>query len=80
LLDNLSSNGEPPRALLSRYLPAQHAAWREGRISADPRALVRHKIREVTSVYSRACGGDRAEEALRPPSAPAGPKRAKAGC
>jgi D-tagatose-1,6-bisphosphate aldolase subunit GatZ/KbaZ len=56
LLDNLKRHGAPPAPLLSQYLPAQHEAWREGSISADPEALVHHKIMEVTAVYSRAGG------------------------
>jgi D-tagatose-1,6-bisphosphate aldolase subunit GatZ/KbaZ len=58
LLDNLRRDGGPPGALLSQFLPVQYAARRDGRIAADPRALVRHKIMEITAVYSRACGGD----------------------
>jgi D-tagatose-1,6-bisphosphate aldolase subunit GatZ/KbaZ len=44
-----------PLALLDRFLPAQAAAVRDGAILPRARALVRHRIREVTAVYSRAC-------------------------
>ena len=83
LLDNLKRHGEPPRALLSQYLPAQHAAWREGRISADPKELVRHRIMEVTAAYSRACGagpGRGRPEAPPPGGAAARGEGAKAEC
>ena len=63
LLENLKRHGAPPAPLLSQYLPAQHTAWREGRISADPDALVRDKIMGVTAVYSRACGAQRPAKA-----------------
>jgi D-tagatose-1,6-bisphosphate aldolase subunit GatZ/KbaZ len=58
LLHNLSAHGEPPRTLLSQYLPLQHAALREGRIGGDPLDLIRHKVMEVTAAYARACGRD----------------------
>ena len=47
-----------PLPLLSQYLPRQHDAIRAGTLTAEPRALVRHKVREVLDVYARACGED----------------------
>jgi D-tagatose-1,6-bisphosphate aldolase subunit GatZ/KbaZ len=79
LLDNLTRHGEPPWALLSQYLPAQHAARRAGALSADPRALVRHKIMEVTAAYARACGEDQGRVAGAGGVA-VGRERAKAEC
>jgi D-tagatose-1,6-bisphosphate aldolase subunit GatZ/KbaZ len=45
----------PPLPLLSQHLPGQYEAVRAGEIAAHPEALVRHKIREVTRLYARAC-------------------------
>lgn len=42
--------------VLSQYMPAQYRALREGLISPDPHALVLSHIREITSLYARACG------------------------
>ncbi len=55
LLDNLSQT-PPPMPLVSQYMPAQHAALREGRLGEAPRAWVRHKVREVAGAYAWACG------------------------
>jgi D-tagatose-1,6-bisphosphate aldolase subunit GatZ/KbaZ len=55
LLQNLSDH-EPPAPLLSQYLPVPHRAVREGRISADPRDLIRLQILDVMEAYARACG------------------------
>ena len=52
----------PSLPLLSQYLPDQYAAVRAGRLAAEPRALVRHRIGEVLAIYARACG-ERAHEA-----------------
>jgi D-tagatose-1,6-bisphosphate aldolase subunit GatZ/KbaZ len=60
LLANLARR-PPPLALLSQYLPRQHDAVRAGRLAAEPRALVRAKVREVASRYARACGQAAAE-------------------
>ena len=46
-----------PLPLLSQYLPRQHEAVRAGTLAAEPRALVRAKVREVAAAYARACGG-----------------------
>ncbi|WP_404422656.1 D-tagatose-bisphosphate aldolase, class II, non-catalytic subunit [Nibricoccus sp. IMCC34717] len=55
LLANLAR--EPiPMALVSQYLPNQYRAVREGAIPCHPVHLLRHKIKEVLSDYSAACG------------------------
>ena len=45
-----------PLTLLSQYLPAQYHAVREGALDPRPVPLLRHKVREVTALYARACG------------------------
>jgi D-tagatose-1,6-bisphosphate aldolase subunit GatZ/KbaZ len=45
----------PPLTLLSQYLPAQYRALREGRISADPQALLRDAVGVVLRPYLDAC-------------------------
>jgi D-tagatose-1,6-bisphosphate aldolase subunit GatZ/KbaZ len=45
-----------PLTLLSQYMPAQYRAVRAGALRPRPVELLRHKVMEVTSVYSRACG------------------------
>jgi len=54
LLANLTRR-PPPLPLLSQYLPRQHGAIRAGRLTADPRALVRAHVGEVAATYARAC-------------------------
>jgi D-tagatose-1,6-bisphosphate aldolase subunit GatZ/KbaZ len=54
--------GNAPPALLSQYLPAAHAAVRAGAIPARMTDLVIHHIRQVLSVYSRACDPRTPEE------------------
>lgn len=54
--------GAAPLALLSQYLPAAHAAVRAGAIPARMNDLVIHHIRQVLSVYSRACNPQTPEE------------------
>jgi D-tagatose-1,6-bisphosphate aldolase subunit GatZ/KbaZ len=44
-----------PLPLVSQHLPLQYDAIRAGEIPATPEGIVRHKIREVTRVYGRAC-------------------------
>ena len=46
-----------PRTLLSQYLPEQQREIEAGRLSADPEALVRHKVFLRLAEYARACGG-----------------------
>ena len=56
LLGTLS--GRPlPLPLVSQYLPWAFEAVRGGALPADPRALVGFRIRQVTGLYARACGG-----------------------
>lgn len=55
LLQNLSKPSIPI-TLLSQYLPTQCEAVRSGAIGTTPHDLIRHKVLEVTGVYSRACG------------------------
>ncbi len=56
LLANLEAH-TVPLPLLSQHLPGPYRAVREGRIRAQPRDLVRFRIREVVELYSRACVG-----------------------
>jgi len=51
---NLES-APPPLTLVSQFLPDQYRAIRAGQLSNDPKALVRHKIRQVLEIYFRAC-------------------------
>jgi D-tagatose-1,6-bisphosphate aldolase subunit GatZ/KbaZ len=55
LLANLARTGLP-LPLLSQYLPQQHQAVREGRLTPEPGAVVRHRVGEVLAIYARACG------------------------
>ena len=55
LLGNLRRAPIPP-ALVSQYLPVQHAALRDGRIGAGPAALIGDRIAQVLGRYARACG------------------------
>jgi len=54
LLGNLSAN-RPPLTLLSQYLPVQYEAVREGSLTAEPAALIEHRIRGVLGIYASAC-------------------------
>lgn len=47
-----------PPTLVSQYLPDGYRAIREGRLDAEPRALVRHHIDTVLGDYARACFPD----------------------
>jgi D-tagatose-1,6-bisphosphate aldolase subunit GatZ/KbaZ len=55
LYANLRAQGVPETAL-SQYLGDQYRAYRDGRISLDPEAIVLDHIRDVMRVYARACG------------------------
>lgn len=55
LLSNLQRH-PPPLTLVSQHLPVQYRAVREGRLAARPLDWLRDKVREVTALYSRACG------------------------
>lgn len=54
LLDNLKRL-EIPLPLISQFMPVQYDAVRNKEIQADPESLVKHKIMQVTKVYSDAC-------------------------
>lgn len=54
LLANMSVN-PPPLTLVSQYLPQEHEAIREGRLSLNARELVLHHVDLVLRQYSRAC-------------------------
>ncbi len=55
LLDNLNRAPIPP-ALLSQYLPVQHARVRAGALAANPDTLIQDKIEDVLGDYGCACG------------------------
>jgi D-tagatose-1,6-bisphosphate aldolase subunit GatZ/KbaZ len=59
LMDNLRRHA-PPRTLLSQFMPEQHAAVTEGRLAADPQALIQHRIYGRLAEYARACVRNRA--------------------
>ncbi len=57
-VDTLVSNlrrTPPPRTLLSQFLPEQQRAIESGRLSADPEALIQHKVAGRLAEYARAC-------------------------
>ena len=54
LVGNLRGN-PPPMTLLSQFLPEQQREVQAGRLSADPLALVRHRIGLRLAEYARAC-------------------------
>jgi len=54
LVHNLERHA-PPLVLLSQYMPAQHDAIVAGELTADPRALVRHKVATRLAEYACAC-------------------------
>lgn len=55
LFRNLREN-KIPYSLLSQFMPLQFYQVCEGSISVDPQELVHSYIRNVTGIYSRACG------------------------
>jgi len=55
LFDNLM-NHRIPLSLLSQFMPAEFRQVQEGIISSRPQDLVYSHIRNVVSMYSRACG------------------------
>jgi D-tagatose-1,6-bisphosphate aldolase subunit GatZ/KbaZ len=55
LIANLEEH-PAPLPLVSQYLPLQAEAMRAATIRNDPRAIIRHKIRESLSRYSDSCG------------------------
>jgi D-tagatose-1,6-bisphosphate aldolase subunit GatZ/KbaZ len=59
LLANLTAGprGERiPPALLSQYLPDEYEAVRNGDLTDEPAALIRHRIERVLALYDAACG------------------------
>ena len=59
LVDNLRRHA-PPLTLLSQFMPEQHAAVAEGRLSSDPHALIQHRIYGRLAEYARACARNQA--------------------
>jgi D-tagatose-1,6-bisphosphate aldolase subunit GatZ/KbaZ len=55
LIDNLTARPAPV-ALLSQYMPRQANEVRAGRLTNEPRRLIRHRILEVVDQYAFACG------------------------
>jgi D-tagatose-1,6-bisphosphate aldolase subunit GatZ/KbaZ len=56
LFDNLGTLRIPP-TVVSQFLPLEYDAIRDGRLQATPEQLIRHHVRHVLRVYSRACAG-----------------------
>lgn len=54
LIQNLV-NSPAPMPLVAQYLPRQAAAIRDGVLSNEPGAIIRHRIRESLARYSSAC-------------------------
>lgn len=54
LIANLRA-APPPATLISQFLPAQYEALREGELTADPLALIEHRIAQVLRLYAAAC-------------------------
>jgi len=48
-----------PETLVAQWLPDVYAACRAGALAQEPRAWVRHRIRDVIAHYARACGMQR---------------------
>lgn len=59
LIDNLQRH-TPPLTLLSQFMPEQHIAVAEGRLSPDPHALLQHRIFARLAEYARACARNQA--------------------
>ena len=64
LLRNLSER-PIPEPLIDEFLPESSGAVREGRLPAEPVALIRHHIQRVLDVYAAACGGEPDRRELR---------------
>ena len=54
LFDNLESL-RIPHTVVSQFLPLEYEAIRDGRLQSTPEQLIRHHVRHVLRVYSRAC-------------------------
>ncbi|TGN96734.1 D-tagatose-bisphosphate aldolase, class II, non-catalytic subunit [Burkholderia sp. USMB20] len=48
-----------PETLVAQWLPDVYTACRAGGLAKEPRAWVRHRIRDVIAHYARACGMQR---------------------
>ena len=55
MIADLSARPIPP-TLVSQFLPAQHAAWREGRLALVPAEMMRHAVTLVLDRYGAAAG------------------------
>ena len=55
LIENLLHH-PAPLPLVAQYLPFQAEAIRRGEIANDPRAIIRHRVRQTLARYSTACG------------------------
>jgi len=64
LLRNLSERPIPV-ALIDEFLPQSSGAVQEGRLPAEPVALIRHHIRRVLDLYAAACDDERDETSRR---------------
>jgi D-tagatose-1,6-bisphosphate aldolase subunit GatZ/KbaZ len=58
LFENLARQ-PVPETLVAQWLPDVYAACRAGALAEDPRAWVRHRIRDVIARYARACAMQR---------------------
>lgn len=54
LIQNLRER-EIPETMLSAYLPEAYQAVRDGDLPAEPRAIVKHRVRSVLRAYAAAC-------------------------
>jgi D-tagatose-1,6-bisphosphate aldolase subunit GatZ/KbaZ len=61
LIRNLTDKAIP-MPLLSQFMPCQYNAVLNGQIKNTPKALIIHKIMEVTNLYSQACHFQFAQE------------------
>jgi len=57
LLRNLSER-PIPLALIGEFLPQSSSVVQEGRLPAEPVALIRHHIQCVLDLYAAACGDE----------------------
>jgi D-tagatose-1,6-bisphosphate aldolase subunit GatZ/KbaZ len=64
LLRNLSKRPIPV-ALIGEFLPESSSVVQEGRLPAEPAALIRHHIQRVLDLYAAACGDEIGETGRR---------------
>jgi D-tagatose-1,6-bisphosphate aldolase subunit GatZ/KbaZ len=55
LIENLFHH-PAPLPLVAQYLPFQAEAIRRAEIANEPRAMIRHRVRQTLARYSQACG------------------------